>query len=356
MGGNSKTTFNVFLPAYYGCIVTPQSGSASPVSFNGSFSFKVDLLPTHGNSNLVVTANNKLLTPTDGIYTISNILADQIVRITGLAFNTFSITASAKANGTITPEGEVSVNQGGLQFFEIRPNNGYSVDKVFVDEIDQGNIKSYTFKNVTATHTINATFKKGSLYTINTSEDELFFETTTGVPSDSAIVVISSPDVPKNISITAPNRFQISANGSTWQSAFLVQPNKLPFNLYIRFYPSGEEGNVGTFNEVLELKTEETYAEIKLTGLSHLGINDDESIQNIDVYPNPTTGELTITNYELRITNVEIFDVYGRKVFATANLLPQTANQIDISNLSAGVYLITIHTDKGIVHKKVVKE
>jgi len=35
---------------------------------------------------------------------------------------------------------------------------------------------------------------------------------------------------------------------------------------------------------------------------------------NILIYPNPTIGELRITNYELRIDNVEIFDVCGRKI------------------------------------------
>ena len=36
-----------------------------------------------------------------------------------------------------------------------------------------------------------------------------------------------------------------------------------------------------------------------------------EKEPNILLYPNPTTGELRITNYELRIDNIEIFDIYG---------------------------------------------
>ena len=34
----------------------------------------------------------------------------------------------------------------------------------------------------------------------------------------------------------------------------------------------------------------------------------------IAIYPNPTTGELRITSYELRVNNIELFDVYGRKL------------------------------------------
>jgi len=42
-------------------------------------------------------------------------------------------------------------------------------------------------------------------------------------------------------------------------------------------------------------------------------INEKNEIQ-ILLYPNPTTGELNITSYELRIKGVEIYDIYGRKV------------------------------------------
>jgi hypothetical protein len=59
------------------------------------------------------------------------------------------------------------------------------------------------------------------------------------------------------------------------------------------------------------------------------------------VYPNPTTGELRITNYELRIENVEIFDVYGRKI-SSHHLTPASSDHIDISHLPAGVYFVRV--------------
>jgi len=33
----------------------------------------------------------------------------------------------------------------------------------------------------------------------------------------------------------------------------------------------------------------------------------------VKIYPNPTTGELRIKNFELGIRGIELFDVYGRK-------------------------------------------
>jgi len=360
MGGGDKLNFHVFLPAYYGCVITKQPGSVSPVNAGGSFAFKVELLPSHNKSIIKVTANNKVLTPASGnIYTISNIQADQIVRIEDLKFNTFSISATASANGIITPEGDVPVNQGGIKKFEIYPNNGYSIDKVFVDGNNKGNINSYTFMNVNEPHAINATFKKGDLYTINTSKDNLSFETYTGIPSDSIDVIVSSPDIISSyvsISVDAPERFQVSSGNGKWVKGFSITQNKLPYKLYVRFAPIGPLANVGTFEEVLTFKSTDAYAEIKLSGKALLGINDNINENAIAIYPNPTNGKLLIESKDIIPLFVEVFDTYGRSVSSRSLNISTSLQELDISNLSAGIYLIDIHTDKGIIHKKVVKE
>ena len=77
-----------------------------------------------------------------------------------------------------------------------------------------------------------------------------------------------------------------------------------------------------------------------------------DDFSSIQVYPNPTTGELTIENGELRIKGVEVFDVYGRKQLTIDN----GQLTINISNFSAGVYFVRITTENGVVIKKVVKE
>ncbi|MDY2984946.1 MAG: Synerg-CTERM sorting domain-containing protein [Synergistes jonesii] len=78
---------------------------------------------------------------------------------------TFAITASASENGTITPSGEVTVEQGAEQAFEIKAKEWYVIDKLTVDGKDESAAADagsyvYTFKNVTAAHTIAATFKR----------------------------------------------------------------------------------------------------------------------------------------------------------------------------------------------------
>ena len=75
-----------------------------------------------------------------------------------VAYTTNTITASAGANGTITPSGAVVVNCGQSQTFTIAGDAGYQVLDVLVDAVSVGAVGTYTFTNVTAAHTISATF------------------------------------------------------------------------------------------------------------------------------------------------------------------------------------------------------
>ena len=99
-----------------------------------------------------------------------------------------------------------------------------------------------------------------------------------------------------------------------------------------------------------------------------------EQLHDIIVYPNPTTGELRITNrssvkskfskanHELRSgslskVEVEIFDAYGRKVgkYNNSYALMTDGVVLNISHLPSGIYFVKIVTDVGTTIKKVVK-
>ena len=86
---------------------------------------------------------------------------------------------------------------------------------------------------------------------------------------------------------------------------------------------------------------------------------DEES--GIVVYPNPTTGELKIENGELKIKNIEIFDLMGKSVATVETRLLRQAQQplasphLDISGLPAGMYFVRITTENGVITRKVVK-
>jgi len=76
----------------------------------------------------------------------------------------------------------------------------------------------------------------------------------------------------------------------------------------------------------------------------------------IRIYPNPTTGELTIDNGQLTINNVKVFDIYGRNVLSHHPITTSSHHLINISHLSAGLYFVRISTEAGEVIKKVLKE
>ena len=69
-----------------------------------------------------------------------------------------TITASAGPNGSISPSGEVIVNESADQSFTITPDTSYQIADVLVDGSSVGVVSAYTFTNVTQDYTIAVTF------------------------------------------------------------------------------------------------------------------------------------------------------------------------------------------------------
>ncbi|MFZ2048723.1 MAG: hypothetical protein WAV25_00235 [Minisyncoccia bacterium] len=73
----------------------------------------------------------------------------------------YTITASSGANGTVTPAGVTTKSSGTSQTYTITPSANYSRSTVLVDGVNNTTAVStgtYTFSNITANHTISATF------------------------------------------------------------------------------------------------------------------------------------------------------------------------------------------------------
>jgi hypothetical protein len=91
---------------------------------------------------------------------------------------------------------------------------------------------------------------------------------------------------------------------------------------------------------------------IPIEGVTVLGINTIENY-NVQIYPNPTTGELRIETGDMRY---EMYDVYGRMI-----VIPNEAQRndesitINISRFPSGIYFLKIETEKGVVTKKIIK-
>jgi uncharacterized protein (TIGR02145 family)/uncharacterized repeat protein (TIGR02543 family) len=141
--------------------VTVNSGANQTFAITPNSGYQVSAVTVDGASKGVMTS-----------YTFSNVTANHTVSATfQIATVQRTITASAGANGTISPSGSVTVNSGASQTFTISPNSGYQVSAVTVDGASLGAITSYTFSNVTASHTITATFVQQSAGTKYEAED-----------------------------------------------------------------------------------------------------------------------------------------------------------------------------------------
>ena len=106
-----------------------------------------------------------LFTPTDANYTTltgSIELYHKSSSSGGWYYTYYTIKATAGTNGSISPSGWTSVRDGWDQTFTITPDKGYAVAKVLVDGKSVSAVKSYTFKNVTKDHTIEAIFMKSN--------------------------------------------------------------------------------------------------------------------------------------------------------------------------------------------------
>jgi hypothetical protein len=74
---------------------------------------------------------------------------------------TYTIVASAGPNGSISPNGNVSVVHGNGQHFTFTPHTeGFVVDQIYINNAPVGAADYYDFTNVTENQTIHVTFKR----------------------------------------------------------------------------------------------------------------------------------------------------------------------------------------------------
>jgi Zn-dependent metalloprotease len=112
-----------------------------------------------------------------------------------------------------------------------------------------------------------------------------------------------------------------------------------PFSYYYYFYDWEIQTTV--------CESETSLIEINVTDCM-LNIQDNE-ISSIHIYPNPAHNILYIENLgEIEIKTIGIFDSKGSCVLQQNNI----SNSLDISNLSKGLFILKLETEKQIFYKK----
>ncbi len=136
-----------------GGIISP-SGLVT-VNYGGSQAFMITPNPGYHVAEVKV----------DGIsvgavlsYTFDNVTSGHTIEVI-FSINHYTITATAGPNGAISPSGTIVLNYGESQTFNIIPDSQYRVAEVKVDGISVGPVTTFTFSNIIANHSIEATFE-----------------------------------------------------------------------------------------------------------------------------------------------------------------------------------------------------
>ena len=161
---NSNNVQSGYSPELVVDSLTASAGSGGTISPSGTFfqsqgaSQTFTITPSAGYTTANVLVDGTSVGAVSS-YTFSNIAANHTISATFTASATsYTITASAGANGTISPSGAVTVNSGASQTFSFTPATGYQVSSVLVDGTAVTTASSYSFSNVTANHTISVSF------------------------------------------------------------------------------------------------------------------------------------------------------------------------------------------------------
>jgi hypothetical protein len=149
----AKDTFPIEASAGPGGSISP-SGTV-PVEEGSDAIFTITPAPgRHVADVLVDDASVGAVTS----YKFTNVQAGHTISAT-FALNACTITPYAGPHGTISPATTLTVTPGADATFTITAASGYHVSDVFVDAASVGAVSTYTFHNVTGSHSIAAIFE-----------------------------------------------------------------------------------------------------------------------------------------------------------------------------------------------------
>ena len=78
----------------------------------------------------------------------------------------------------------------------------------------------------------------------------------------------------------------------------------------------------------------------------------EENLKNLTIYPNPTNGNALYFNFTKDVT-IRMYNVLGKLV--KTNKISSENNNIDISNLPKGIYLLKINSENQFITRKIIK-
>jgi hypothetical protein len=154
---------------------------------------------------------------------------------------------------------------------------------------------------------------------------------------------------PLTYSIIAGNTNDAFAIDNTAGEITVNQSSELNFEITPEFTLTVEASD-GTYND-------NAIVTILLNDLTETGIHDLQ-LSNINVYPNPTTGMLTIdlSNITNNLIKIGVINVTGQLVYMEKIENTKSTKKIDLSSYPKGIYFMLLKSNNSITAKKIILE
>jgi PKD repeat protein len=165
----------------------------------------------------------------------------------------------------------------------------------------------------------------------------------------------------------ATNTITVAGSGTTVDvqsggEATFIAGNKIIFNpgftSHLGSYSNAYITTTGDYCSQPSPMMAQTPTEMEISLIAdtkELAIENEEVRQDINIYPNPTTGEFVIDfSGDETTAEISLHNYYGMTVYTT-KIYHQKMEKIDISDLPGGIYVVVISTNAEKIIRKIVK-
>lgn len=136
--------------------------------------------------------------------------------------------------------------------------------------------------------------------------------------------------------------------GTSVTSSFVIGAEKNSVGQFVRKF-NGYIDDIYVYNRAINQT--DVNALYNAPNPATVGIDETNTSNNLQVYPNPTKNQLTINTNE-QIQGITIIDVTGK----TVETLINPSNTINVAELNNGIYFLAAKTKNGISYNRFIKE
>jgi beta-lactamase superfamily II metal-dependent hydrolase len=273
----------------------------------------------------------------------------------------WQIVATAGTGGNISPAGTTLLSQGASQTYTITPSTGYQVADVLVDDSSVGAVTGYTFTNVTADHTIAASFADvvAPLVTLTSpnggeSWEAASVHSVTWDASDN--VAVDSVTVEYSVTSAHGPWLTVARGLANTGTADWSLPSTAADSAWVRVLAWDAAGNVGSDVSASALSI--------VSGATAVGDGGPATLALARPMPNPSRGA-TLLRFSLTRAGharLEIVDVRGRTLLRDEGDLEAGAHSLRWDGRGprgeaggAGLYFVRLTTPWGTRTERLVR-